>query len=483
MTQVGVQWNFTRAHPYGFGVRPGLLRLGAAESLDPDSTPSQISTYFNSLLPWKSMVRQTKSGDVMVKVPAFYYHVDTTCYASGFVRWWVSDTHDDTIINFDGTESTAALHPAFVEGETEHDEFYIGAYEGNVVSSKLYSTPSVQPSTNYTPTQFFTYSTARGAGYSLTTYQALCAIQLLITIEFCTLHPAWYIGEGITNLKAVHTANLSCTTGHTPGATGNVEFAPDYSEVVAYPAEVAKTRAMVYRGIENLWGNTYELLDGALIYTKKLYVRDSQNYYHGAASGDPTGTYTDTGILPATRYYDLGSVLLLPSDAGEDHIHAVSTNVAAGDVLYVYQNFYVNVGETRKVASVDTNLITFTQPLTKSWLAGTTSFLLNPQYYYLFPTMVDVGVGHPTYNWTFMPIQSPENPPQEMAYSSLNYLVQTAYRPATATQDNVWLLKHGASYCMAENESVAGSVFSLKWTAPDAAVGYTTSGRLFYRGA
>ena len=179
---------------------------------------------FDTCYPWSEMKRETLStSDVMVWIPKFYF------------QRYIEDGYE--YINISQSKR---------DGYFEHigSGKYIGAYE---TSSNKYSKSGVAPTASQTRATFRTNAASKGAGWSQTTPYVWSAVTMLYLVEFASNDSQGKIGRGYCdgNSAAINTG--SCDS--VPNLTGR-------------PAGTDGKTGVVYRGIENPWGNIWEFVDG-----------------------------------------------------------------------------------------------------------------------------------------------------------------------------------------------------------------------------
>ena len=180
---------------------------------------------FESIRPWSNVVRcnladdgtvnafegeptftlDGSNGQVMVRIPKFYYRVVTDGYAR---TWYIAA---DPV---GGLE----VHPAFVAGGVEIDAIYVSAYMGAEESGKLVSKTGVLPQYNKTRSQFRALARARGAdpdgsGWGICDFLSYSALQLLMLVMVGNLNAQDTIGRGFCDMpySDSHTAQLTET--------------------------------------------------------------------------------------------------------------------------------------------------------------------------------------------------------------------------------------------------------------------------------
>ena len=249
------------------------------------------------------------NGQVMVKIPKFYYKVipDTDGgIDNGNIRkctWKISDS----------SLGGYTLHPAFYDANgNEIDYFLYGAFDGvgqnsegtygteyNTTSDKLSSVAgsSMLPTNSLTRATARTMATNRGSGWYSVGVKQTMAVQMLMSVEY-GFNSQIGIGQGVVSASAATYAGQ--TTGNvTSGTQDN------------------KTTPVNWRGIENFWGNIYDWIDGLNISDKVPYFCNSYTFVDDTTSG-----YTQISFsLPSSNYitalgYDSNNPwVLLPSES------------------------------------------------------------------------------------------------------------------------------------------------------------------------
>jgi hypothetical protein len=220
---------------------------------------------------------------VMVKIPKFYYrHVYGE--AAKKHQFWISE---HPISGF-------KLHPAFIRAGVEKPYVLLGAYKASFgrnqadTADTLASVSGALPAVSRNIAQFRTLAEARGTetGANWTQVDALTrnAVALLYLVEYADTDSQSAIGDGIT-----HSSNTGAVASggcdYLVGASGNAV------------GETGKV-SVSYRGLEDLWGNVWEFVDGINIKANhRPYVAD-----HGFVSDVFDEPYTDAGFnLPGTN--------------------------------------------------------------------------------------------------------------------------------------------------------------------------------------
>jgi len=235
------------------------------------------------------------AGQVMVEIPKFYY--DHT---------FVGSTHDYNISRFNLTGFK--VHNAFIKDGVEVNYRYIAAYEGSMwdasagamtpsgsitadmyaAGDKLCSISGEYPKTNERRSEFRTMATNRGAGWRQLDFDLNSAVQLLYIIEYGDFDSQTEIGYGRTQLSGGSWAADSYI-----GQCGKSNSDGDGTNSVAGNTNDAY---MVYRGIENWYGNIWMWNDGININDHIIYVTNDAS----AWADDTSAGYTNLGVTLAS---------------------------------------------------------------------------------------------------------------------------------------------------------------------------------------
>lgn len=296
-----------------------------------DTTTSPHVSTFDSYYPWAGMQRcimwytgdvayvrgdidefgnalYTEAGatnTIMVRVPKFWYKY---VYGATYNEYWVSP------FPLDGYR----LHPAFWRQQKEVDCIYVGAMEAYINGGFVRSGPNITPTTSTTRATFRTDAAALGPGYRSMDVQAYNALQWLYLIEYACKDCQSPSGSAVRGgLSAGVTNSTIQKTGWTTSVTNDDESGSyvhvDLGNASGQVQVAAGVYAMSYRGVENLYGNTFTMLDGNYIAatTGALYI----NYNWTLESDDvPTaGAFQKTGLTAPTTD---GTIQTMAQSAG-----------------------------------------------------------------------------------------------------------------------------------------------------------------------
>lgn len=272
-----------------------------------------------------SYVEDGSNGQVMVKIPKFYYKVtpDEDGGLDGVnirkCTWEISETPDDGF----------TLHPAFYDiNGNEIDYFLYGAFDGVGQRNSTYGTSyntstdklSSVAGSSYLPTKSLTRATARtmatnrGTGWYSAGVKQTMAVLMLFAVEY-GFNSQIAVGQGVVSASAVTYAGQ--TTGNITSGTQDDTTTP-----------------VNWRGIENLWGNIFDWIDGLNVNERTPYFCNTYTFVDNTSTG-----YTQISFsLPSSNYitafgYDsTNDWVLLPSESS-------STDNPTGPIGdYVYSN-------------------------------------------------------------------------------------------------------------------------------------------------
>lgn len=259
--------------------------------------------------------REDSAGyQVMVYQPKFYYQriaLSTADNRTGKI------VKKDSIIISATEQAGFKLHPLFKNANGEELEYVLlSAYEGGLYSAQTQGTyNSVTTNVNFdndkmvskintkplTGSSNMTLELAeklaknRGNGWHIFTMEAESANQMLELVEFGTLNGQVALGKGIVNVPSSGDYNCAAITGAT-AALGNDSGVADVTTVEINGSftnytDVDKS-AISYRGLENPWGNTWNMLGNVTIVGSSEsnggvpYICKNFNYTYNMLSND-----------------------------------------------------------------------------------------------------------------------------------------------------------------------------------------------------
>ncbi|MDD4028013.1 MAG: type II secretion system protein [Bacilli bacterium] len=234
---------------------------------DPEAS-NIITSDFDTAEIYSEMTEETDSyGNVFIKIPKFYIKKQKLA-----AQTW---TYQISKVKVD---DDYYLPACFVDeaSNTILPYILVGKYNASVDNEsatypKLQSKTGTVPLVEQTISYFRTAARANGAGYQLLDIHTWDAIQTLFYVEFATLD-SQSIMEG--NTGPTNAVKLNNGTADSIPKTGS----PTSNTSCNY--------AMKYRGIENLYGNIFQFVDGINIQNNVAYVsKDASTYASDIFSG------------------------------------------------------------------------------------------------------------------------------------------------------------------------------------------------------
>jgi hypothetical protein len=258
---------------------------------------------FDSCYPWNGIKRTSIGNDIMVQIPKFWYKR---------VRVAEDDTTMEYIKIADKPADGFKLHPAFNHGGVEVDYIDVGAY-------KTYENTSVAgkaPQNKLTREQFRTNAQGKGNGWGIIDISTLSAIQMLILVEFAN--------------NNVQDATVGIAPGYTNSAntgtkkTGTCE---GVYRLTGRPSGTADKVGVIWRGIEDLWGNIWEWVDGVNWNDGVYSICNDPSAYIDNVNSSSNASYSELTSRGVTNWsssyitqesYEEGEFdwVMLPTEAG-----------------------------------------------------------------------------------------------------------------------------------------------------------------------
>jgi hypothetical protein len=273
------------------GVGPAGDVIGAMVSMDGiwqrfDGSGRELDWIDFDRHPVYSRIRPVEQdGQAMVEIPAFYVRVD---HEGGLLTWAISD---QPVNGF-------TLHPAFRRPDgTEASAIRVGAYAAGRRDDAMVTAAGLKPWTSIDFTSAQEQCEAIGPGWRMWSIYDLSAIQILMMIE-----------KGGADMQTLI-------------ARGNV----DGGGVLGGGESNAR-----WRGLHELWGNVWQMVDGLRIAadgTINLWSADRPGSGEWVSTGVKYGPGGDHGF-PVSLHDERGdgfdlSLLFLPSEVTSDEDDAL----------------------------------------------------------------------------------------------------------------------------------------------------------------
>ena len=199
---------------------------------------------FDNCLPWSGMVKETRTGGVMVKIPKFWFK-------------WTAEGSKLKLQIADRNVAGFHVSPAHADrgdGKGERDYVYIGRYK---CASDYKSKTGASPKTSATRATFRSGIHALGSTIWQQDFAMFWTIRMLYLVEYADWDGQKVIGFNCGNGSGTQSMG---TTDSMTYHTGTMKSSRSTHGV-----------GVQYRWIEDPWGNTLEWCDG-------IYFRDSGVY-------------------------------------------------------------------------------------------------------------------------------------------------------------------------------------------------------------
>ncbi len=197
------------------------------------------------------------NGEVLTYIPEFYYR-----------RYQ------------DGENEYISISKEYQEGYSKSEAFSIGRYTMSGSENDVHSRSGYTPFTNKTISDYRIYATNLGSEFSQLDYHYFI-LQLLYLVEYADYNSQAKLGAGYTN--ASHTG---------PIASGGCDILGMHSGSV----DGTDNSSVIYRGIEDIFGNIGQFVDGINIKDNQAYICYNQNQYISDAFD---GCYQSIGYVNA----------------------------------------------------------------------------------------------------------------------------------------------------------------------------------------
>ncbi len=271
ITIYGVEWDWTSS-----GSTKGKRTDGSVGFADPSPAVSNGngSSPFDNLYPWNGMVKETRTGGVMVKEPKYWYK-------------WTKTGKKLKLQIADGPVEGFHVDPVNMDrgdGLGELDYSYIGRYH---CASGTYKSE-----TNKAQQVSITRSTARTNIHNLGTniwqmdFAQFWYVNMLFLVEFADWNGE-RIGRGCSASGSKENNGKTDAMQYHTGTTASNRDSYGFCQ---------------YRNIEGWWDNVYDWMDGCYYNGNGLNVIKNPNQFsdnaNGVLVGKPTGGYPSDFAIP-----------------------------------------------------------------------------------------------------------------------------------------------------------------------------------------
>lgn len=226
------------------------------------------------------------NGEVLTYIPEFYYR-----------RYQ------------DGENEYISISKENQEGYNKSEAFSVGRYPMSGDTTKVHSRSGYQPLGNHTITEFRTYATNLGSEFSQLDYHYFI-LQLLYLVEYADYNSWGKLGFGSAN----------------PVESGECDSLGMKSGSVTNDSD----HSVIYRGIEDIFGNVRQFVDGINVKDYQAYICYDKNQYE---SDKFDGCYKRLGYINASSSSSMSKTI---SKLGYDSNNPlVALPIEIGSKLYV----------------------------------------------------------------------------------------------------------------------------------------------------
>ena len=234
--------------------------IGLTANATHDGT--EVQNDFDNLSPWKDII--SFNYDSAQQLATAYYGDDDFTFSPSDIkvnvftkipRFWYKRYIDEDDYEHIQIADYAA------EGFLESKEFAIARYSYEGSTSNPRSCSGLTPLTSASGQSFQSGAKSLGDNMCLFDWRALGTIQILYLVEYANNNSQEMLGKGITGGNKSTSGQLN-SLGMKSGCLNN-----------------NSTHSVIYRGIEDIFGNVYQLIDGVNINNYQAYVCTDHTKY------------------------------------------------------------------------------------------------------------------------------------------------------------------------------------------------------------
>ena len=235
-------------------------------------------------------------GEVLTYIPTFYY------------KRYQEDGYEYILISNKN-----------LEGYTRSDEFSIGRYTMSGDSNAVHSKSGEQPLVKTTSIEFRDYARKLGSEFSQLDYHYFI-IQLLYLVEYADYNSQAKLGLGYTDAN-----NTAAITSGGCDALG----------MESGTLESDGKHSMIYRGMEDIYGNIWQIVDGINIKDNQAYVCYDPSKYEPSKY---EGCYQQLGYVNA--YVQFGGWIKTLGYDSKNPLIALPTEIGGSNSTYIPDNYW-----------------------------------------------------------------------------------------------------------------------------------------------
>jgi hypothetical protein len=272
VTIYGVEWDWTSG-----GSTKGTRTDGAAGFGDPNPAVNNGSgsSPFDNLYPWSGMVKETRTGGVMVKEPKYWFK-------------WTKTGKKLKLQIADGPVEGFHVDPVNMDrgdGLGELDFSYIGRY--HCASGTYKSETNKAQQTNITRSQARSNIHNLGSNIWQMDFAQMWYVGMLFLVEFADWNGQTRIGYGCSPSSSKQNNGRTDSMQYHTGTTAANRTTYGFTQ---------------YRNIEGWWDNVFDWMDGCYYNNNGLNVIKNPAQFSDSANGTlvgkPVGGYPSDFAIP-----------------------------------------------------------------------------------------------------------------------------------------------------------------------------------------
>ena len=290
-------------------------RIGASIGMHANATHdgSSVENDFDDVYPYNAIktVNINDNGEVLAEIGDANFKFDGT---NGDVFTYIPEFYWKRSVA-DGVETIQISEHHFKDSTHSH-AFYVARY---TTSANTHSISGVASIVNTSISTFRTNAKNKGSGFSLLDYH-LFIIQMLYLVEYADYNSQSILGLGVSDSSNSAQVN-----------TGGCDDLGMKSGCLSNDGK----HSVIYRGIENIFGNIWQFVDGLGIKDNVGYISYNHNDYANEVFTSP---YIQVGYTNATSN---GNPLVLGYDSNNPMVMLPTTlggSGTTGTCDYYWQN-------------------------------------------------------------------------------------------------------------------------------------------------
>ena len=280
--------------------------IGLVANAQVGSTP--VTNDFDNIYPWSNII-SCNYNNTTKKVVAYYgdanYKADgtngqvMTIFPEFYYKRYIEDGYEYIMISEDK-----------LSGYIKSDQFMIGRYTMSGSASNVYSRSGYAQLVSKSIVDFRNYARNLGAGWQQLDIWRYSILQLLYLVEYADYNSQVKLGRGNVDSGSKVSSGGCDSLGMKSGYVGS----NGYSSVI-------------YRGVEDIFGNIFQWVDGINLNSRQAYVcTDPTKYASDVFSGDYVKlgyeNYSSSGYISQLGYDVNYPLVALPTAAsGSSNTH------------------------------------------------------------------------------------------------------------------------------------------------------------------